>query len=467
MFGCLSGRAVRIHNTSRPLKDRKSTQKNPTLENTVGGGSGISINITIESGVDDAPIQFCSPLSPSPIGKGRDNQLSPEPLQRQDSVQDILQKYSIRKMSHQTGTRQLRGVDKDHLEWTQRTLAQIEAERRQGLAMLRAKLQQRKAAKIVNAGMPMAREATTILLDKVKSKKGSRHSSNSTDIDFKFYSFAENWSEFAKVWVSEEVQDCVDVMVERWISCNARLHDDWCKGQPLWQLTRVDVMPHYSCDRVMEWMLNHPSIASHYLNEHDLCNPLIDEEFEGFLDEVENPFRQQVLAVHKYELRIPALKASEVPHNPRRRSSGGVNVNDAAAVAQWLENEKSGCSNHEAAKDLKPIDVLLRIGKSYSAEVFKTVADQLFPNATNYIVPDTAGSSAVVVDQGKNYYIIFDLFGYASACSKLVKDHLAELDEPMTSTTREFNRKDIPLPWPPKRKNLNAELEGLWSHLRT
>ena len=49
------------------------------------------------------------------------------------------------------------------------------------------------------------------------------------------------------------------------------------------------------------------------------------------------------------------------------------------------------------------------------------MADQLFPNATNYIVPDTAGTSAVVVDQGKNYYIIFDLFGYASACSKLVK----------------------------------------------
>lgn len=167
-----------------------------------------------------------------------------------------------------------------------------------------------------------------------------------------------------------------------------------------------------------------------------------------------------VLAVHKYELLVPALGNPNKPHNPRRKSSG-VDVNDEAAVAKWLESEKQGGVNSDAIDSLQPVDVLLRMGKSFQAEVLKTIADKIFPSDTSYIVPDTKGRHAVVVDEAG---VIFDIFGFASACSPAVKARLDLLEEPITCLSRHLD--PIDLDWPPLDKSLKDTLEDLWGHLR-
>ena len=47
------------------------------------------------------------------------------------------------------------------------------------------------------------------------------------------------------------------------------------RGQPLWQLTQMDVMPRYGFEAVLEWMEQHPILAAHWLKENELCSPVV------------------------------------------------------------------------------------------------------------------------------------------------------------------------------------------------
>lgn len=210
-----------------------------------------------------------------------------------------------------------------------------------------------------------------------KSKPGSK----------RFWSFFDfsHQGKLAKIWKTQKYRRALLDGCRQWVSEHGEFGGDWFRGQPLWQLTRLDTWDNYNYKVINDFITSNKEAAKEYFQdlmdfheEHITVNddPGDPDHQHAILVETKDRYQHRAMVMHYAELMSPAEGNLVAPDNMQK--------------------------------------LLLKLGKTHQAIALKAAAELNFPGHDVEILTDSNGYKAPVI---RDLCLIFDLHGYFQAAT--------------------------------------------------
>jgi len=201
---------------------------------------------------------------------------------------------------------------------------------------------------------------------------------------WQYFDFSAS-GKLTKVWKTQKYKKACLEGCRQWLSEHGEFGGDWFRGQPLWQLTRLDTWDNYNYKTIETFLQKNKKQANMYFK--DLLS--FHEDHDDSRGVAEDPAHQRVLLVdskERYQHRAMVLHYAEL-----------MSPADAGVVAP--DNMQK---------------LLLKLGKTHQAIALKEAAELMFPGHAVEIITDSNGYKAPII---RDQCLIFDLHGYFGAAT--------------------------------------------------
>jgi len=188
-----------------------------------------------------------------------------------------------------------------------------------------------------------------------------------------------------KIWKTVKYKRALLDGCRQWVSEHGEFGGDWFRGQPLWQLTRLDTWDNYSYTTIESFLSKKKKQANMYFK--DLLS--FNEDHDDSRGDADDPAHHHVLLVdskERYQHRAMVMHYAEL----MSPAEGGVVAPD----------------------DMQKL--LLKLGKTHQAIALKAAAELMFPGHDVDVITDSNGYKAPIV---RDQCLVFDLHGYFGAAT--------------------------------------------------